>query len=86
MSSKTSKDTVEGYLRDVPEGLYPQRVIMTDKERKSLFIRRLEQPFTGRGDGAYISKTPPMWPGGSYHNGFGVHIGVKTDEVPDELY
>ncbi|KAJ4044836.1 hypothetical protein NW761_008247 [Fusarium oxysporum] len=39
---------------------------MTDRERKSLFIRRLEQLFTGTGDGADISKTPPMWPGGSF--------------------
>ncbi|KAK2124338.1 frequency clock protein-domain-containing protein [Fusarium oxysporum II5] len=39
MSSKTSKDTVEGFLRDL---------------------------FIGIGDGADISKTPPMWPGGSF--------------------
>ncbi|SCO92325.1 related to period clock protein FRQ [Fusarium oxysporum] len=65
-SSKTSKDTVEGYLRDVPDGLYPQRVIMTDKERKSLVVRRLEQLFTGRSEGADISETPLMRPGGSF--------------------
>ncbi|EWZ28703.1 hypothetical protein FOZG_17575 [Fusarium oxysporum Fo47] len=38
-SSKTSKDTVEGYLRDVPDGL---------------------------SEGADISETPPMRPGGSF--------------------
>ncbi|PNP82373.1 hypothetical protein FNYG_04290 [Fusarium nygamai] len=65
-SIKASKDPVEGYLRDVPDSLYPQRVIMTDKERKSLVVRRLEQLFTGRSNGADISKTPPIRPGGSF--------------------
>ncbi|KAL5603364.1 hypothetical protein FOVSG1_006114 [Fusarium oxysporum f. sp. vasinfectum] len=65
-SSKASKDTVEGYLRDVPDGLYPHRVIMTDKEWKSLVVRRLKQLFTGRSNGANISKTPPMRLGGSF--------------------
>ncbi|KAH7184140.1 frequency clock protein [Fusarium oxysporum] len=51
-SSKTSKDTVEGYLRDVPDGL--------------LVVRRLEQLFTGRSEGADISETRPMRPGGSF--------------------
>ncbi|KAF5721925.1 hypothetical protein FMUND_3364, partial [Fusarium mundagurra] len=65
-SIKASKDTVEGYLRDVPDSLYPQRVIMTDKERKSLVVRRPEQLFTGRSNGGDISKTPPIRPGGSF--------------------
>ncbi|KAL5585833.1 hypothetical protein FOVSG1_013525 [Fusarium oxysporum f. sp. vasinfectum] len=65
-STKSSKGKVEDYLRDVPDGLYPRHVIMTDKERKSLVVRRLEQLFTGRSNGAYISKMPPMRPGGSF--------------------
>ncbi|KAH7142247.1 frequency clock protein [Fusarium sp. MPI-SDFR-AT-0072] len=65
-STKSSKDKVEGYLRDVPDGLYPRHVIMTDNERKSLVVRRLEQLFTGRSNGANISKMPPMRPGGSF--------------------
>ncbi|KAH7230154.1 frequency clock protein [Fusarium redolens] len=65
-STKSSKDKVEGYLRDVPDGLYPRHVIMTDNERKSLVVRRLEQLFTGRSNDAYISKMPPMRPGGSF--------------------
>ncbi|KAF4448753.1 hypothetical protein F53441_7881 [Fusarium austroafricanum] len=32
-STESSKGKVEDYLRDVPNGLYPQHVIMTDKER-----------------------------------------------------
>ncbi|EXA32417.1 hypothetical protein FOVG_16338 [Fusarium oxysporum f. sp. pisi HDV247] len=65
-STKASKGKVEDYLRDVPDGLYPQHVIMTDKERKSLVVRRLEQLFTGRSGSADISKMPPLRPGGSF--------------------
>ncbi|KAF5711446.1 hypothetical protein FMUND_8962 [Fusarium mundagurra] len=65
-STKSSKGKVEDYLRDVPDGLYPQHVIMTDKERKSLVVRRLEQLFSGRSGSADISKTPPLRPGGSF--------------------
>ncbi|KAI3572924.1 frequency clock protein [Fusarium oxysporum f. sp. albedinis] len=65
-STESSKGKVEDYLRDVPDGLYPQHVIMTDKERKSLVVRRLEQFFTGRSGSADISKMPPLRPGGSF--------------------
>ncbi|KAI7759188.1 hypothetical protein LZL87_013706 [Fusarium oxysporum] len=65
-STKSSKGKVEDYLRDVPDGLYPQHVIMTDKERKSLVVRRLEQFFTGRSNSADVSKMSPLRPGGSF--------------------
>ncbi|KAF4456204.1 hypothetical protein F53441_1623 [Fusarium austroafricanum] len=65
-STTSSKGKVNGYLRDVPDGLYPQHVIMTDKERKSLVVRRLEQFFTGRSDSADISKMSPLRPGSSF--------------------
>lgn len=65
-SIQSSKGKVEDYLRDVPDGLYPRHVIMTDKERKSLVVRRLEQLFTGRSNDAGISKMPFMRPGGSF--------------------
>ncbi|KAK2666359.1 Frequency clock protein [Fusarium oxysporum f. sp. vasinfectum] len=65
-SNKSSKGKVEDYLRDVPDGLYPQHVIMTDKERKSLVVRRLEQFFTGRSNSADVSKMSPLRPGGSF--------------------
>ncbi|EXL39743.1 hypothetical protein FOCG_17654 [Fusarium oxysporum f. sp. radicis-lycopersici 26381] len=65
-STQSSKGKVEDYLRDVPDGLYPRHVIITDKERKSLVVRRLEQLFTGRSNGANILKLPPMRPGGSF--------------------
>ncbi|KAH7205486.1 frequency clock protein [Fusarium redolens] len=65
-STQSSKGKVEDHLRDVPDGLYPRHVIMTDKDRKSLVVRRLEQLFTGRSNGADISKIPLMRPGGSF--------------------
>ncbi|KAG7410270.1 Frequency clock protein [Fusarium oxysporum f. sp. raphani] len=65
-STKSSKGKVEDYLRDVPDGLYPQHVIMTDKERKSLVVRRLEQFFTGRSNSADVLKLSPLRPGGSF--------------------
>lgn len=39
---------VEEYLRDTPDGLFPRSVVMTDKDRKKLVVRRLEQLFTGK--------------------------------------
>ncbi|TWU78275.1 hypothetical protein ED733_008267 [Metarhizium rileyi] len=39
---------VENYLRDIPEGLYPRHMILTDKDKKKLVVRRLEQLFTGK--------------------------------------
>ncbi|KAI3401133.1 hypothetical protein diail_279 [Diaporthe ilicicola] len=47
--TKSSTDhKVETYLQDIPEGLFPRPVAMTDKEKKKLVVRRLEQLFTGR--------------------------------------
>ncbi|KAH7184786.1 frequency clock protein [Fusarium flagelliforme] len=65
-SARPTKGKVEDYLRDVPDGLYPRHVIMTDKERKSLVVCRLEQLFTGRSNDAGISKIPFRRPGGSF--------------------
>ncbi|KAG7126826.1 Frequency clock protein like [Verticillium longisporum] len=33
---------------DIPEGLYPRHMVMTDKEKKKLVVRRLEHLFTGK--------------------------------------
>jgi len=65
-STQSSNSKVEDYLRDVPDSLYPQHMIMTDKERKSLVVRRLEQLFTGGTNGVDISKVPLVRPGGSF--------------------
>jgi hypothetical protein len=43
-----SNQNIEIYLRDIPEGLWPRPVVMTDKEKKKLVVRRLEHLFTGK--------------------------------------
>lgn len=46
---KSSADhKVEIGLREIPEGLLPRHVALTDKEKKKLVVRRLEQLFTGK--------------------------------------
>lgn len=35
-------------LRDIPQGLMPRHVALTDKEKKKLVVRRLEHLFTGK--------------------------------------
>lgn len=48
-SSRARSDLkVENYLRDIPEGLYPRHMVLTDRDRKKLVVRRLEQLFTGK--------------------------------------
>lgn len=39
---------VESYLQDIPEGLFPRQRALTDKDKKKLVVRRLEQLFTGK--------------------------------------
>lgn len=52
--TKSSTDhKVETYLQEIPEGLFPRPVAMTDKEKKKLVVRRLEQLFTGRMPGKH---------------------------------
>ncbi|KAJ4223238.1 hypothetical protein NW757_014384, partial [Fusarium falciforme] len=65
-SAESPTQKMENFLRDIPDGLYPQDVIMTDMERKSLVVRRLEQLFTGKISGRLMLKGPPMRPGGSF--------------------
>ncbi|KAG4259692.1 hypothetical protein FPRO03_12734 [Fusarium proliferatum] len=64
-SQAKSSEAVESYLRDIPEGLYPRHMIMTEKERKKLVVRRLEQLFTGKIGGRHVVKKQPMLPNGS---------------------
>jgi hypothetical protein len=46
--ARVSEQKVENYLKDIPEGLYPRHMMLTDKEKKKLVVRRLEQLFTGK--------------------------------------
>ncbi|KAI1855072.1 hypothetical protein JX265_012260 [Neoarthrinium moseri] len=49
LSRQKSDMAVEQYLQDVPEGLWPQSSLLTEKAKKKLVVRRLEQLFTGKG-------------------------------------
>lgn len=55
---KSNEQKVENYLRDIPEGLYPRSLSMTEKERKKLVVRRLEQIFTGKFAGRHVRNQP----------------------------
>ncbi|KAK1753091.1 putative frequency clock protein [Echria macrotheca] len=46
--ARTSEQKVQDYLRDTPDGLFPRHLVMTEKEKKKLVVRRLEQLFTGK--------------------------------------
>ncbi|KAK0725417.1 frequency clock protein [Lasiosphaeris hirsuta] len=52
---------VEDYLRDTPDGLFPRHLVITDKERKKLVVRRLEHLFTGKlaGRGEHRTSSVP---------------------------
>ncbi|KAI0886733.1 frequency clock protein [Annulohypoxylon maeteangense] len=43
-----NEQKIENYLRDIPEGLWPRPIIMTEKEKKKLVVKRLEHLFTGK--------------------------------------
>jgi hypothetical protein len=56
---KTNEQKVENYLREIPEGLYPRSLSMTEKEKKKLAVRRLEQIFTGKIAGRHARQNQP---------------------------
>ncbi|KAH7028954.1 frequency clock protein [Microdochium trichocladiopsis] len=45
---RRSNQKIENYLRDIPEGLWPRANVLTEKDKKKLVVRRLEQLFTGQ--------------------------------------
>ncbi|GAB7346606.1 hypothetical protein MBLNU459_g1748t2 [Dothideomycetes sp. NU459] len=49
-SDKSRQQHIQTYLHDIPETLLPQHpTVMTDKAKKQLVVRRLEQVFAGKG-------------------------------------
>ncbi|PHH62873.1 hypothetical protein CDD81_6591 [Ophiocordyceps australis] len=54
---KSAEQKVENYLRDIPEGLYPRHMSMSEKERKKMVVRRLEQLFTGKIGGRHMKRS-----------------------------
>lgn len=57
-SKDANEKKVQSYLRDIPEGLYPRHLIMTERERKKLVVRRLEHLFTGKLGGRHPPRKP----------------------------
>ncbi|KAF9872802.1 frequency clock protein [Colletotrichum karsti] len=57
--ARSSEQKVQSYLKDIPEGLYPRHMVMTDKDKKKLIVRRLEQIFTGRITGRSLARNQP---------------------------
>ncbi|KAK8206761.1 hypothetical protein M8818_004595 [Zalaria obscura] len=52
-SAKSRHQNVQSYLHDIPEGLLPRHpAVMTEKAKKKLVVRRLEQIFAGKGAAA----------------------------------
>ncbi|KAK4192175.1 putative frequency clock protein [Podospora australis] len=59
--AKSSMDQkLESFPVDTPDGLFPRRVMMTDKDRKKLVVRRLEQLFTGKISGRNMHRNQSM--------------------------
>lgn len=58
--AKSSQQKVENYLRDTPDGLLPRQMVMTDKEKKKLVVKRLEQLFTGKISGRNMHRNQSM--------------------------
>ncbi|KAK1972598.1 hypothetical protein LY78DRAFT_565701 [Colletotrichum sublineola] len=57
--AKSSEQKVQSYLKDIPEGLYPRHMVLTDKDKKKLIVRRLEQIFTGKISGRSVGRHQP---------------------------
>ncbi|KAK0625255.1 frequency clock protein [Bombardia bombarda] len=60
--SKPTDQTAEGYLKDTPDGLFPRHMQLTEKERKKLVVRRLEQLFTGKITGKNFTRNHTLPP------------------------
>ncbi|KAM7220655.1 putative frequency clock protein [Rhypophila decipiens] len=58
--AKSSQQKVENYLRDTPDGLFPRHMALSEKEKKKLVVRRLEQLFTGKIRGKNIHRNQSM--------------------------
>lgn len=54
---QSSNQKVENYLEDTPGGLMPRHTVLTDREKKKLVVRRLEQLFTGKISGRHTRRT-----------------------------
>lgn len=55
-SRRTKESKVQSFLHDIPEGLMPKHsIVMTERQKRKVVVRRLEQLFTGK-TGAVIGE------------------------------
>ncbi|KAH8661471.1 frequency clock protein [Tricladium varicosporioides] len=61
-NTKSSKDhKIQSFLHDIPKGLLPKHsVVMTERQKKKLVVRRLEQLFTGKVIGIVGDHSQPL--------------------------
>ncbi|KAI0397564.1 frequency clock protein [Xylariaceae sp. FL0594] len=60
-----SNQNIQNYLRDIPEGLWPKPVLMTESEKQKLVVKRLEHLFTGKmgtspGNPSFVGPPEPI--------------------------
>jgi hypothetical protein len=57
----TKEQKVQSFLQNIPEGLLPKNsLVMTERQKKKLVVRRLEQLFTGKKGSAIGSHSQPL--------------------------
>lgn len=61
-AQSSTDQSAEPHLEDTPDGLLPRHVAMTDREKKKLVVRKLEQLFTGKLSGQGMQRTPDGQP------------------------
>lgn len=66
---KYSEQKVENYLKEIPSGLYPRHISMSEKQKKKLVVRRLEQLFTGKSANKHKPKPAEPSPASAQTNG-----------------
>ncbi|GME40028.1 Frequency clock protein [Neofusicoccum parvum] len=52
------QDSIQSYLQDIPPGLMPRTVAMTESAKKKMVVRRMEQIFAGKGAGTGVHHQP----------------------------
>lgn len=52
------QDSIQSYLQDIPAGLMPRTVAMTESAKKKMVVRRMEQIFAGKGAGTGVHHQP----------------------------
>jgi hypothetical protein len=61
LAKEAKEQKIHSYLDDIPEGFFPKHaVVMTERQKKKLVVRRLEQLFTGKVNGIVGDGNQPL--------------------------